>query len=546
MIRRSWRRAALVATLVLLAACGRTVTSEAPAAQGPAAPLPQVLRYGNTAEPQDLDPQVVTGIPELHVIQTLFEGLVTEDPKDLQPVPGLARAWEISPDGLVYTFHLRDHLRWSDGSPITTDDILLSWKRMISPRLASEYAYMIFNYVKGAKDYYDGKTADFSTVGFAALDDRTIQVTLNHPTPFLIKIMANHYSWDPIPIRVVLRYGALDEKSTQWTRAGNLVSSGPFTLKEWTPQVKIVVVRNPNYWDAARVRLDEVDFLPTEDLFAEERMFRAGQLDRTQEIPTAKISVYRAEHPELLHIDPYLGVVYFRCNVTRPPLDDRRVRRALAIGIDRESLIRNVTRGNERPAYAVSYPDDSGYTPRAQITGSVEDARRLLADAGYPGGKGMPPIQLLYNTSANNKEIAEAIQEMWRKNLGVEIEIVNEEWKVYIDSQHTHNFQLQRAGWIADYQDPHVFLEIWESGNGNNDTLWSNPEYDRLLHQALGAKDDALRYEIYQKMDAILVDECPVIPIFYYTRPYLMTTRIKGYWPNLLDDHPFKYLYLEN
>ena len=217
---------------------------------------------------------------------------------------------------------------------------------MISPKLASEYAYLLFNYVKGAKDYYDGKISDFSAVGFKALDEGTIQVTLERPTPFLIKIIANHYAWDPIPIKVVLRYGALDEKSTQWTRAGNLVSSGPFKLQQWLPQVKIVVVRNPRYWDAARVRLDEVDFLPTEDVFAEERMFRAGQLDRTQEIPAAKISVYRKEHPELLHIDPYLGLVYYRCNVTKPPLDDKRVRKALALGIDRESLIRDVTRGD--------------------------------------------------------------------------------------------------------------------------------------------------------------------------------------------------------
>lgn len=527
----------------VLCACTRPGSPGASA--GAAAPA-QILRYGNTAEPQDLDPQVVTGTPELHVIQSLFEGLVTEDPRDLHPVPGLARAWEVSPDGLTYTFHLRDHLQWSDASPITTDDVLLSWKRMISPRLASQYAYLLYNYVKGARAFHDGVTSDFSSVGFKATDERTIQVTLERPTPFLIKIMANHYAWDPLPIRELLRYGALDERSTQWTRAGNLVSSGPFMLKEWLPQQRIRVVRNPRYWDAATVRLDEVDFIPTEDLAAEERMFRSGQLDRTQEIPVAKIRTYRSQHPELLHIDPYLGIFYYRCNVTRPPLNDKRVRRALALAINRESLIRDVTKGDERPAYAVSYPEDAGYTPRAQLAGTVADARRLLAEAGHAGGAGMGTLQVLYNTNDNNKEIAEAIQEMWRENLGVQSELVNEEWKVYVDSQHTHNFQIQRAGWIADYEDPHVFLEIWESANGNNDTLWANPEYDRLLHEALSAPDDGERYEIYQKLDAILVDECPVIPIFYYTRPYLMSPRIRGYWPNLLDDHPFKYIYFAN
>jgi oligopeptide transport system substrate-binding protein len=366
------------------------------------------------------------------------------------------------------------------------------------------------------------------------------------PTPFLIDVIADHYAWDVIPIKVLLRYGALEERSTQWTRAGNFVGNGPFMLKEWIPQERLVAVRNPYYWDAAHVKLDEVDFLPTEDISAEERMFRAGQLDKTQEIPTAKIDTYRKDHPELLHIDPYLGVYFYRCNVTRPPLNDKRVRKALALGIDRESLIRNVARGGELPAYAVSYPGDAGYTSRAQISGNLADAKRLLAEAGFPGGKGMPPIQLLYNTSANNKQIAEAIQEMWRTNLGVESELLNQEWKVYLDSQHTHNYQMQRSAWIADYADPHVFLEIWESTNGNNDTLWSNPEYDRLLHEALRAKNDAARYEIYQKMDAILVDECPIIPIYYYTRPYLMTTKVKGFWPNVLDIHPFQSIYLEN
>jgi len=544
---KPWRLAALLGPLALLVGCGRSGPG-APAgdSQGPAAPARQVFRYGNSAEPQDLDPQVVTGTPEYHLVQCLFEGLLTIDARTGEPAPGLARAWEVSPDGRVYTFHLRENLKWSDGSPITTGDVLGSWKRMISPKLASEYAYLIYNFVVGAKDYYDGKETDFSRVGVKAPDERTIVVTLSNPTPFLASIIANHTAWDVLPVKVLSRYGSLDERSTPWTRPGNIVSCGPFMLQEWVPQQRIVAVRNPNYWDAAHVKLDEVDFYPTEDVAAEERMFRAGQLDRTQEIPIAKIDTYRRENPDVLHIDPYLGVYFYRCNVTRPPLDDVRVRKALALGIDRESLIRNVTRGGETPAYAVSPPGDAGYTTRARISGSLEDARRLLAEAGFPGGKGMKPIQLLYNTQANNKQIAEAIQEMWRRNLGVETELINEEWKVYLDSQHTHNYQMERAGWIADYPDPHVFLEIWESGNGNNDTLWSNAAYDSLLHQALRAGDKASRYELYQRMDAILVDECPVIPIYYYKRPYLMSPRVKGYWINELDNHPFKEIYLEN
>jgi oligopeptide transport system substrate-binding protein len=549
MIRSLRRYAALIAPLALLAGCSRSALPTEPtdgSAAGEASRPRQVLRYGNGSEPQDLDPQQVQGTPELHLIEALFEGLLAEDPKDCHPVPGLAKSWEVSPDGLVYTFHLRENIKWSDGVPITANDFLLSWKRMISPRFASEYAYLVYNFVKNAKDYYEGTITDFSQVGFEAPDERTLRVTLSGPTPFLLKIIANHYAWHAVPIHTILKYGALDERSTAWTRAGNMVSNGPFMLKEWLPQQRIVVVRNPNYWDAASVKLDEVDFYPTEDTAGEERMFRSGQIDITTDIPISKIAPYKRDHPEELHLEPFLGVYYYRCNVTIPPLNDKRVRKALAIAIDRDALIRDVTRGGQRPAYAVSYPGTAGYFPRAQITGTLDDARRLLADAGYPGGRGMPTIQFIYNTNDNHKQIGEAIQEMWRKNLGVNIELQNQEWKVYLDNQHTHNYQLQRAGWIADYEDPHVFLEIWETGNGNNDTLWSNADYDRLLHEALQAKDDAVRYEIYQKMDAILVDECPVIPIYYYTKTYLMSPRVKGYWPTLLDTHPFKYIYLDN
>jgi oligopeptide transport system substrate-binding protein len=549
MMRSLRRSAALIVPIFLLAGCAKsplpTEATDGSAAEQGSRPR-QVFRYGNGSEPQDLDPQQVQGTPELHLIEALFEGLLSEDPKDCHPEPGLAKSWEISPDGLTYTFHLRENIKWSDGVPITANDFLLSWKRMISPNFASQYAYLVYNFVKNAKDYYDGKITDFSQVGFKAPDERTLVVTLSGPTPFLLKIIANHYAWHAVPIHTVLKYGALDERSTAWTRPGNMVSDGPFMLKEWLPQKRIVVVRNPNYWDAATVKLDEVDFYPTDDIAAEERMFRSGQIDITTEVPHSKIEPYKRDHPDELHIDPFLGVYYYRCNVTVPPLNDKRVRKALAIAIDRESLIRDVVLGGERPAYAVSYPGTAGYAPRAQITGTLDDARRLLAEAGYPGGRGMPTIQFIYNTNDNHKQIGEAIQEMWRKELGVNIELQNQEWKVYLDNQHTQNYQLQRAGWIADYEDPHVFLEIWETGNGNNDTLWSNAEYDKLLHEALQAKDETERYAIYQKMDAILVDEVPVIPIYYYTRVYLMNPKVRGYWPTLLDTHPFKYISLEN
>lgn len=537
--------AGLVAVLLAAAGCGKrdTVAQDGHLSSTTAQEL-KILHVGNGAEPQDLDPQAVTGVPEHKIIMGLFEGLVTEDPRDLHPVPGQAESWEVSADGLVYTFHLRPGLRWSNGDPLVADDFVQSYKRMLTPAFGADYSYLLW-FMTGAEEYNKGELADFSQVGVKAPDDRTVVITLKHPTPFLLNVIASHITWNVVPVKVIAKYGPIDQRRTPWTRAGNLVGNGPFMLKEWRPNQKLVIARNPHYWDAVSVKLDEIHFYATEDISTEERMFRTGQLDKTNELPISKIDTYRQDYPEVLHIEPYLGIYYYRCNVTRPPLTDKRVRKALALAIDRETLVKNVLRGDQQPAYAVSYPGTAGYTPRVRLEGGIEEARRLLAEAGYPGGRGLPPIEILYNTHESHRIVAETIQQMWRRNLGVETRLRNEEWKVYLDTQKTLSYDICRAGWIADYVDPHVFLEIWVTGNGNNDTGWSNAGYDRLFNAALVAKNDEERYEIYQKMDAILVDECPIIPIYYYTRIYAMSPKVKGYWPTLLDNHSYKYIDLE-
>jgi oligopeptide transport system substrate-binding protein len=538
-------RSFLVAATLGLLVVGCAKKTAAPDSTAAASPARQVLRIGNGGEPQDLDPQGISGVPEQKLMMALFEGLVTEDPQDLHPVPGVAASWTISEDGRVYTFHLRPEAKWSNGAPLTADDFVQSYRRMLSPTLASPYAYLIYNFMAGAKAYYDGKLKDFSQVGVKAVDDHTLQVTLQNRTPYLLKIMASHYAWTPVPTKVIAQFGPVDQKQTGWTKPGRIVGNGPFILQEWVPQKRIVVVRNPNYWDAKNVKLDEIDFYPTEESTVDERMFRTGQVDMTYELPNTKIDPYRRENPAALHIEPYLGVYFFRCNVARPPLNDKRVRQALALAIDRESIVRDVMRGGQQPAYAVSYPGVNGYTPAAHIAGTLADAKRLLAEAGYPDGKGFPSFELGYNSSENNRAVCEAVQQMWHKNLGINVTLANQEWKVYLDLQQTTNYTMQRSGWIADYVDPHVFLEIWETGNGNNNTNWSNAEYDRLLHLALEAKTDAARYSIYQKMDAILVDELPVIPVYYYTTVRALNPKLRGYYPTLLDDHPYKYLWFE-
>ncbi|BET66452.1 peptide ABC transporter substrate-binding protein [Opitutales bacterium ASA1] len=504
-----------------------------------------ILHWGNGTEIQDLDPQVVTGVPEHKVIMALIEGLVMEDPVDLSPEPGVAERWEVSEDGRTYTFHLRRDAKWTNGDPVTAEDFLLSYKRILTQSLAAEYANMIYDYVDKAADYYFGRITDFSEVGFKVVDPYTFQVRLAHPTPYFLRILASHYSWWPVPIKVVEKFGGLDRKGSAWTRPENFVGNGPFRLKEWHPNQVLVVEKNPLYWDADRVRLQEIRFYPVESQDTEERMFRTGQLHHTNEVPLSKIDAYKRDNPELIRIEPYLGSYFYRLNVTRPPLNDVRVRRALALAIDRESLVTNVTRGGQNPAYnftPVGFPD---YHPKARLAGTLEEARRLLAEAGYPEGKGIPPIELLYNTSENHRVVAEAIQQMWRTGLGIDVRLTNKEWKVYLDAQDTLDYSICRAGWIGDYVDPHTFLEIFVTGGGNNDTGWSNAEYDSLREQALRASDDASRFAIYERMEQILIDEVPIIPIYHYTRVYLQHPSVKGYYPTILDNHPFKYVWLE-
>jgi oligopeptide transport system substrate-binding protein len=525
----------LAIVALLLAGCGQHPSAST---AGSAVPK-KILNLGNNSEPQDIDPQIITGDGEENITLALFEGLVSYDPHDLHPVPGVAKSWNISPDSLVYTFHLREEAKWSNGVPVTAQDFVQSYQRMLTPALAAPYAYMIFNYVAGAKEYYDGKLDDFSKVGIKAPDDHTLQITLLNPTPYMLNIMC-HCSWSPVPVATIAKFGGLDRKGTDWTRPGNFVGNGPFRLKAWLPHQKIIVERSPTYWDRENVKLDEIDFYPVESSDTEEHMFRTGQMDITYELPRQKVPFYQRDHPEQLSIAPLLALYFYRCNVKQPPLDNIKVRRALALAIDRERLVKDVTKAGEQPAYAISYPGVAGYYPQARLTGTLDDARRLLAEAGYPDGRGFPPLELIYNTLESHRSIAEAIQQMWKKNLNIDVTLKNEEWKVYLDAQTTGDYQMARAGWTSDYTDPNSLLDLWETGNGNNETNWGSPEYDRLLAASRTAKTDTERYAIYQKMDTILVDELPIIPIFYYTRVRLVTPKVKGFYPTLLDLHPWK------
>ena len=464
------------------------------------------------------------------------------DPHDLHPVPGVAEKWDVSEDGKTYTFHLRSKARWSNGARVTAQDFVRSFKRMLAPTLGSEYAYMLY-VAKNAEDYNKGKITDFSKVGFAALDEGTLRVELNSPTPYFLSLLS-HYSWFPVPVSTIEKYGPTDERGNTWTKPGHFVSNGPFNLVEWKINSVLVVRKSPTYWDASQVKLKEIRFYSIDSLDAEERAFRAGQLHLTYDVPLPKIDGYQRDHPELLFKAPYLATYFYRINTTRPVLNDKRVRRALSMAVDRVSIAHQVMRSGEEPAYCLTPPNTAGYTCRAGVPYDVEAARKLLAEAGFPNGQGFPQFEILFNTLEMHKSIAEVIQQMWKKNLNIDARLVNQEWKVYIDSQREMKYDIGRYGWTGDYVDPNSFLDMFVTGGGNNQTGWSNAEYDHWVREAGKTADMATRFDCFQKAEAILLDESPIIPIYQYTRTYCLSPSVHGWYPNLLDVHPHKYIYL--
>ncbi len=506
----------------------------------------QVLFLGNGADPAGLDPQTVIGEPESHIFNALFEGLVSMDPKDLHPIPGVAESWDITDGGRTYTFHLRHDARWSNGDALTSRDFLDSYHRILQPGLGAQYATMFFDDVQvvNAREYYEGQIKDFAQVGFAAPDPYTFVIRLKTPASYFLG-MLNHNSWYPVHLPTVLKFGREDQPSTRWTSVGNFVGNGPFRLKAWTIEKEVIVEKSPTYWGAKDVRLREIHYLNTEDADAEERAFRAGQLHATYELPLSKIDVYRQRAPQLLQIAPYFGVYFYRFNVNHPSVQDRRVRRALAMAIDRDGIVKNVTRGGQEPAHVYVPPNPSGYRCQSPVPTDYEGARRLLAEAGYPGGQGLPPVELLINTSEAHRAVAEAIQRTWHEQLGVDARIRNEEWKVYLASQNDHNFCTARGGWIGDYFDPFAFLSIFVSNNGLNWSAYNNPEYDRLVAAAHGAASDAERLALFQQAETILLEDAPVAPIYDYTRVYLLQPSVKGWYNNMQDRHMPQFIYLD-
>lgn len=530
MAHKKFLAAVLAAALLaaLAAGCG------APADNG------QVFRYALEAEPATLDPAKSTAIPESLVELQIFEGLTRLDARD-QPAPAGAEKWTVSSDGLNYVFYLRRDAKWSNGDPVTAHDFEFAWKRALNPEVASENAYMLFP-IRNAQAYNEKKAAA-DQLGIKAIDDYTLEVTLEKPTAYFLSLVAFH-AFYPVHRQTVTAY-----PDTWAIHPDTLVSNGPFTITRWLHNGKIEFAKNDQYWDAAAVRLAKMEWPVVEAQTTRLILAENNQVDMMVEPPVVEHD--RLERAGLLRVSPYLGIYYYVFNTQAPPFDDVRVRKAFALAVSRDMLVNNIVKGGKQPAYAWVPPGlvnpATGRDFREEGGNyAAEDAalaRQLLAEAGYPGGSGLPPVTILFNTGEMHKAIAEAVQEMWKQNLGVSVTLTNQESKVFLESRTQGEFQIARASWIGDYADPMTFMDVFK--DAGNDARYSNPAYNLLVEQAQSTIDQHVRMSAMHKAEKFLFDDAVIIPIYYTTQPYVVKPYVKGYFWSVLGLADFKTAFIE-
>ena len=487
----------------------------------------------NEAEPSSLDWHLIEGVPEHRIYYSLGEGLVSSNPETAEPAPGVAESWEVDESGLVYTFHLRK-TTWSDGVPITAQTFVDSWLRVLNPETAAPYAWFPADVIAGAAAYNSGEAGP-EAVKIKAVDDYTFQMEVIGAMPAIVSALS-HYAFAIVPLH------AIEKNPDSWTQPENYVGNGPFVLEAWDPQEKLAAVKNDKYWDKDNVKLDRVVYIPTDDDNVGLNMYLNGEVDWAPDVPPAMLEEVKLKDDYINA--PYLGVYYYIFQMETEPLTDVRVRKALSMGIDRDTLVKKVTGAGETAAYSM-VPPMAGYTPTPGVKGSIEDAKKLLAEAGYPDGKGFPEIELLYNTSDRHQKIAEYVQEQWQKNLGVNITLKNQEWKTYLDTRKQGEFMVSRAGWIADYPDPSSFLEMFGSGKAMNGGKYSNPVFDKNMEEASRMAPGPERFAKLRKAeDVFITEDHGVMPIYHYVSQNMIDTNKWGGWyPNAMDWHPTKFIY---
>ena len=504
-----------------------------------------ILHFGNGAEPQTLDPHVLTSASDSIIARTLYEGLVTENPYNLQIEPGVAERWEYSADRKTITFYLNPRARWSNGDPVTAHDFVWSFERTLNPRMGGQVVYVLYPIV-GAEAYNRGQTSDPATVGINALDNHTLQIRLVNPTPYFLTILSG-YNGYPVHRPTIEEHGDIYARYTHWTRPENFVGNGPFTLKDWKMQRHLSVEKNQYYWDADNVALNEVIFHAVESPLAEEKMFRVGQLHFTSRVPLSKIPGYNAMPDSPYHQAPQLGTYFYMFNTTKPPVDDKRVRLALAMSIDRQYLIDHLLHGSAIPSPALTPMTlVPGYTPPDLLKFNPDRARELLAQAGYPNGEGWPGLELTYNTSEDHRKVAVAVQQMWKKELNIKVTLANQEWKVFLDTLDEMNYKLARLGWLGGHVDPTTFLESYTSGTGINRTGFSNARYDEIMLKLAPAEIiPKKRMALLLEAETILMEDVSLVPFYTYNSKHLIQPSVKGIPPNVLDNQNVKYISLD-
>jgi oligopeptide transport system substrate-binding protein len=494
----------------------------------------QVLHFGNKDEPSDMDPQISTAGSTNKLLSSLFMGLVVFSGDGKEVVPGVADRWTVSPNGLTYTFHIRDGAKWSNGAPFTSKDFLDSFMRALDPQLGVEdigWAYPI----RGARAFVEGRTTDPATIGISAPDPHTFVIVLAHPAPYMLMLLTTHVFY-PVYMPSLDANGGRRQRGGPWTRPGALVSDGPFVLADWKPNAYVSVKRNPDFWDAEHVLLSEVRFYPTDDENAEERAFRAGELHTTFRLPKAKVPVYEAEHPEELHVVPVLRTNYLTFNVAKAPFTDARVRRAFSLAIDRDKLVKAALGRLGTPAHSFVRPGTGGYTPPEGFPFDPEGARKLLAEAGFPGGAGLPPVELTLNGNfGTTVAVAEVIQQMWADTLGVHATLAPLEFKVYLSTERERQFQVVFEGWTYAMPDARDMLEQAVSGDPNNDSQGHSPDYDAAFAATDRTADQARRWVSFDRMEEINAREVFFAPIFYTNQVFLVRPSVQGWQDNPID-----------
>ena len=486
-----------------------------------------------------MDPNRVSESAGNALASQMFEPLMVIAPDNSPPRYGAAESHTVSEDGKTYTFKLRKGLVWSDGTPITAEDYRYSWLRGLSPELGSRNAAQIWNFVKGAKAYNQGKEKDPSTVAIRVVDELTLEVELLYPTPFFLDLVT-YIAYAPVPRHAVEKYG------DRWTRPENIVVNGPYIMKEWRPRSRMVFEKNPKYWDAANVEIKKHTAYLTASEDANVTYYMNGQVQTAQPLPEEKIKNWIGDSRLDLKVAEQMGTYYYVFRTDRPPFNNRLLRRAFNKALDKERLTAFVLSGF-KPTARNLLPDvfaqtQSGYKGMKGDDYDVDGAMDLLAAAGYPGGKGLGKIDLIYNTYETHKKIAVFYQLNMKDNLGVDLVLNNMEWKSLLKKVKTGDFQIARTSWIADYPDPLTFLKVWDSDSANNYAAYKNPAYDELLVRIQSTTDNTKRNALICAAEKVLNYDMPISPIYFYTRAYLIHPSVKGYEPQYQDHHLIKYI----